>query len=154
MTIPAHGVCTYPTPLTFAQRITRYTANRRRLTPRQTRRLHHKANQAIKKGAGRLMGKHSKDGEHHCGQTAKDTGYTGKHREAPVFEVRSPAEQAAYIKQQQRTPLHRRPCPPPSSPVNGVESTGTGGPDPVPGCGRVGSATKQIDTQPTPKGSM
>ncbi len=94
------------------------------------------------------MGKHSKDGEHHCGQTAKDTGYTGKHREAPVFEVRSPAEQAAYIQQQQRTPLHRRPCPPSFSPVNGVESTGTGGPDPVPGCGRVGSAT-QADRHPT-----
>jgi hypothetical protein len=48
---PTAGVSTHPTPLTFAQRITRYTrANPRRLTPRQTRRLTHKANHAISRG--------------------------------------------------------------------------------------------------------
>jgi hypothetical protein len=47
------------------------------------------------------MAKHAKGGAHASGQTAKDTGYEGKHREpAPVIEVRSPAEQAAYIEQQ------------------------------------------------------
>jgi hypothetical protein len=47
------------------------------------------------------MSKHAKGGAHASGQTAKDTGYVGRHREpAPVVEVRSPAEQAAYIEQQ------------------------------------------------------
>jgi hypothetical protein len=48
------------------------------------------------------MSKHAKDtGAHASGQTARDTGYEGRHREpAPVVEVRSPAEQAAYIEQQ------------------------------------------------------
>jgi hypothetical protein len=44
------------------------------------------------------MSKHAKDGAHASGQVAKDTGYVGRHREPPpVIEVRSPAEQAAYI---------------------------------------------------------
>jgi hypothetical protein len=47
------------------------------------------------------MSKHAKGGAHASGQIAKDTGYEGRHREpAPAIEVRSPAEQAAYIEQQ------------------------------------------------------
>jgi hypothetical protein len=47
------------------------------------------------------MAEHAKPA--HAGdKTAKDSGHVGKHRaaEAPVFEVRLPAEQAAYIQQQ------------------------------------------------------
>lgn len=47
------------------------------------------------------MSKHGKPA-HASNETAKDTGHVGRHRaaDAPVFEVRPPAEQAAYIQQQ------------------------------------------------------
>lgn len=50
MNAPTAGVSTHPTPLTFVQRISRYSANGRNLTPRQQRRLHHKANHATARG--------------------------------------------------------------------------------------------------------
>jgi hypothetical protein len=47
------------------------------------------------------MSKHSKGGAHASNEEAKNTGYEGHHRAPdPVFEVRSPAEQAAWIEQQ------------------------------------------------------
>jgi hypothetical protein len=49
------------------------------------------------------MGKHAKGGDHANDQTATDSGHVGKHRAPdPVYEVRTPAEQAAWIEQQRQ----------------------------------------------------